>query len=117
MPKYALLLNHPPERYRDLSEDDMMAIIKDYVAWVEDMSAKGCYHGGQKLADKAGLTLSKNNDDFELHDSPYTELAEVLGGFMLIEADNLDAAIELCKSHPHFVHNTAMEIRLIDSED
>jgi len=117
MAKYALLLNHSPDRYDDLSEDDMMAIIKDYVAWVESMSAKGVYLGGEKLASSAGTTLSSRDGKFEVHDSPYAELAEVLGGFMIIEADNIDAAIALARDHPHFRYNPSMEIRLIDGPE
>lgn len=117
MAKYALLLTHKPDRYDGLNEDEMMAIIKDYVAWVEEMSAKGLYHGGHKLAVMPGKTLSKHNNTFELHDSPFAELAEVLGGLMIIEADDFEAAVELCKDHPHFKYNGSLEIRLIDGEE
>lgn len=110
MAKFALLLNHAPDRYEGLSEDEMMAIIKDYVAWVESMAAKGLYHGGEKLAPGPGATLSKRDGQFEVHDSPYAELAEVLGGFMIIEAENLEAAIELAKGHPHFTYNPSLTI-------
>ena len=34
MAKFALLLNHAPDRYTQLGEDDYLAIIKDYVTWV-----------------------------------------------------------------------------------
>ena len=47
MPKFALLLNHAPDRYQDLGEDEYMDIITDYVSWVEKMTADGVYTGGQ----------------------------------------------------------------------
>ena len=50
MTTYALLLNHAPDRYDNVSDDEFMAIIKDYVAWVEEMTTKGIYKGGHKLS-------------------------------------------------------------------
>ena len=36
MATFALLLNHTPDRYEGISEDDYMVMIKDYVGWVEN---------------------------------------------------------------------------------
>ena len=117
MPKFALLLNHAPDRYTRLSEDDYMKVIKDYVAWVEKATADGIYQGGYKLTGTGGKTVSATKQGVEVHDSPFAEMAEVLGGLMIIKADSLDAAVELVREHPHMVHNKTLEIRQIDGED
>ena len=117
MAKFALLLKHAPDRYAGLSEDDYMAVIKDYVAWIEKATADGIYAGGHKLASRAGRTVSATDNGIDVHDSPFTELAEILGGFMVIEAADLDAAVDIARDHPHLVHNQSMEIRQIDGED
>lgn len=119
MAKFAILLNHEPDRYHDLAEDEYFSIIKDYVAWVEATTAKGLYIGGNKLKDEAGKLLTRSNDPdnkrgFDLHDSPFMEASEVLGGFMMIEADNMDAALTLVADHPHLKHNSSLEIREVD---
>ncbi len=113
MKSFALLLNHAPDRYQNLAEADYMEIIKDYVAWVEKLSAEGTYKGGHKLVEGAGKTLTNANGNTEVHESPYTELAEVLGGLMIIEAEDYDAAVAIAKTHPHLVHNISLEIREI----
>ena len=113
MKSFALLLNHAPDRYEGLSEADYMDVIKDYVAWVEDMTERGVYKGGHKLMDEAGKTLTRINGNTEVHDSPFAELAEVLGGLMIIEAESYDAALEIAKGHPHMKHNISMDIREI----
>jgi len=113
MNTYMLLLNHAPDRYSDLSEDDYMAIISDYIAWTEKMTADGVYAGGEKLADGPGKLLTKTNDGVEVHDSPMAELAEVLGGVMMIKAADYDAAVAIAKTCPHMVHNSSLEIREI----
>jgi hypothetical protein len=117
MATFALLLNHPPDRYTRLSEDRYMAVIKDYVAWVERATADGTYVGGHKLASAAGKTVTATADGINVHDSPFAELPEVLGGLMVIKAADYDAAIQIARHHPHLVHNTSMEIRQIDGAD
>ncbi len=113
MAQYALLLTHAPNRYHDLSENDYMAIIKDYVDWVEKLTADGIYKGGHKLVDEAGKILSNTGGSTEVHEGPYTELAEVLGGLMILEAESYDAVVEIAKTHPHLIHNSTLEIREI----
>lgn len=117
MKTYALLLNHAPDRYADLSEDDYMAIIKDYVAWTEKLSAEGVYVGGEKLADGPGKVLTRTDGGIEVHDTPLAELTEVLGGLMMIKAEDYAAAVEIAKTCPHMVHNSGLEIREIHQVD
>jgi hypothetical protein len=113
MTTYMLMLNHAPDRYDGLSEDDYMAIIKDYVGWVEAMTEKGIYKGGHKLDDGPGKTLTAASGQIEVHESPFAELPEVLGGVMLFEAEDEAAAIAIAKAHPHFKHNTSLGLRAI----
>ena len=117
MATYALLLNHAPDRYDGLTEDDFMAVIKDYIAWVEDMSAKGIYKGGHKLSTVPGKIMDSTGGDIDVHDAPFAEMTEVLGGLMLIEAASLDEATDIARTCPHLVHNTRLEIREVDDVD
>jgi hypothetical protein len=117
MSNFALLLNHTPDRYDNLGEAEMMEIIKDYIAWVEKLSAEGIYQAGEKLIPAPGKTLTKTAGKIEVHDSPFTEMEEILGGFMIIKADNYDQAIEIAKTCPHMLHNDSLEIRQIDDVD
>ena len=114
MKTYAFLLPYAPDRYQGLPEDEVMAIIGDYVAWVEEMAGKGVYKGGHKLVDAPGRVVSGSVDAVDVHEGPYTELAEVLGGVMIVEAADYDAAVEIARSHPHLTHNERIEIREIE---
>lgn len=115
MPKFALLLPHAPSRYEGITEDEMLEIVKDYVAWTEELSAEGVYVDGQKLADDAGKTLTRRGGGIEVHDSPFAELAEVLGGIITIRAEDYDAAVTVAKTCPHLVHNTTLHVRQLDA--
>ena len=115
MAKYALMLPHRPDRYQGLNEDEYMSIIKDYIAWVEDMTEKGIYQGGHKLTDDPGKSLAANGTGVEVHDIPAAEITELLGGLMIIEASDWDAAVGIAKSCPHLRHNERIELREIDT--
>lgn len=117
MAKYALLLHHAPDRYTDLNEDDLMNIMKDYIAWVEKASADGIYAGGDKLS-AAGITeVTSGADGITVHDGPMTEMSEILGGVMFVHAPDLRTVIDMAKEHPHLVHNSKIEIRLVEGEE
>ena len=110
MAKFLYLLNHAPDRYADLSPEENMEIIKDYIAWVESQAEAGRYLGGEKLREAPGKTLRRKDWGMELLDAPFAEVPEVLGGYMLIEAGDMDEAVELARSHPHLVHNEVLHI-------
>ncbi len=117
MKTFALLLPHAPDRYSDLDDAAMADIIKDYVAWVEQLTRDGVYAGGHKLTDAPGKTLVKGADGIAVHDSPSPELAEILGGIMLIKATDFDEAVRIARTNPHMVHNQRIEIREVHDMD
>lgn len=114
MPRYALLLNHAPTRYTEISREEYTEIMTDYFAWVQDKVSEGLYLAGHKLKAEEGISLTSRNGALDIHNITSTEVAEVLGGIMIIEAPNMDVAVDLAKDHPHFVHNTNMMVVPID---
>ena len=116
MNQYALILPHEPDRYSKLSQEDLMDTMKDYIAWVEKLAAEGVYAGGHKLADEPGKVLVAGQGEATLHDGPFAEMAEVLGGFMVINAEDMDEAVAIARTNPHLIHNKRIEIRLIQPQ-
>ena len=113
MPQFALLLSHAPDRYRDVEPDEMAALMSDYVSWVEKLTEEGMFDGGYKLADETGKTLVATADGVHEHDGPFAEMAEVLGGIMVINARDMAHAVEIARTNPHMKHNKRLEIRLV----
>ena len=65
-----------------------------------------------ELADPATATTVRVQDGNTLTtDGPFVEVKEALGGFLLFEADDLDAAIELAARIPTARMGGAIEIR------
>ncbi len=114
MNTYALLLPHAADRYEGMDQEEYMEIIKDYIAWSQDLGARGLYAGGHKLVDDPGVTLSSKGETIEVHDTPSAESAEILGGLILVNAKSYEAAVEIAKSCPHLTYNDRIEIRQVD---
>lgn len=114
MAKFVLMLPHAPDRYDNIGEADLMDLMKDYIGWVEEMTAKGKYQSGEKLLADGGKVVSRKSGAIEVHDGPFAEVAEILGGYMVIHAADYDEAVEIARSHPHMKHNETIVIRQTD---
>jgi hypothetical protein len=105
--KYALLI------YGDESEFDTPAAIAEiqarHGAFAEELGE--AMVGGEELQDVATATTVRHNGTAAtVHDGPFAEAREQLGGFYLIEAENLDAAIAWARKLP-MGRSGAVEIR------
>lgn len=114
MPKFVLMLPHARDRYENLSESEFMEVMTDYIGWVEQMSASGKYLSGEKLNADPGRIVTNVSGSIEVHDGPFAEVAEILGGYMVISADDYDEAVEIARAHPHMKHNQTIVIRQTD---
>jgi hypothetical protein len=96
------------ERYEALSEDEQNAITGEYMAIGQAPGVKG----GAQLQPAATATTVRVEDGKTLTtDGPFAETKEVLGGYFLYEADDLDAAIELAARVPAARMGGAVEVR------
>lgn len=82
------------------------------MAWSEDLDKAGNPVDGGGLSVSKGRVLRKKESDLEVTDGPYTESAEIMGGFLVIEAADLDEAEKIFGSHPHLDFGS-LEVRKI----
>ena len=106
--KYALLIySHEPD-WESLSEEEQAAIYGEYSAVSETAGVVG----GQELQPASTATTVRVQDGQVLTtDGPFVETKEMLGGFFLFEADNLDSALELAARIPAARRGGAIEVR------
>ena len=114
MAKFVLMLPHAPDRYDNIGESELMDLMKDYIGWVEEMAANGKYLSGEKLLADGGKVVTNTSGSIEVHDGPFAEVAEILGGYMVIDAEDYDEAVKIARSHPHMKHNQTIMIRQTD---
>ena len=91
-----------------LTEEQTRQSVDKINAWFDSLSATGKMVSAQPLLDEA-VVISGKGGDF-VTDGPFAEAKEQLGGFYLIEAADLDEAIEIAKKVP-VLQDGAIEIR------
>ncbi|WP_421739354.1 YciI family protein [Caulobacter sp.] len=115
--QYALLIHEDETIYRQDGRA-WTAIIAAHQAFAGELVAAGAMRGGAglKTADTA-TTLRRSADGAtHLHDGPFAESKEQLGGFYLIEAPDLDAALAWARKLP-MAGAGSIEVRPVIDED
>jgi hypothetical protein len=115
--KYMLLIHQgstptprSPEDWAKLSEEEQNAVYADYQAINETPGVTS----GLQLGDPETATTVRVEDGRTLTtDGPFVEIKEAIGGYLLYEADDLDAAIELAARVPAARLGGAIEVRPI----
>jgi hypothetical protein len=113
--KYMLLIHQgttptprDPEAWARLSADEQQAVFADYKALNETPGVTP----GLALDEPETATTVRVEDGRTLTtDGPFVELKEAVGGWLIYEADDLDAAIELAARIPAARLGGAIEVR------
>jgi hypothetical protein len=106
--RYALLINERPGSYAGLSDQEFGALTAEYMALRRDPRVLG----GERLqpADTA-TTVRAADGELLLTDGPFADTKEIFGGFYIIEAADLDAALELAARVPALRQGGSVEVR------
>lgn len=99
--KYALLIYGDESVWANMAEDEMRHVYNEHMAYSKAMEEAGVLRGGEELAlTTTASTLRFANGKANLMDGPFAETREQLGGFYIIEVDNLDQALDWAKRMP-----------------
>ncbi len=113
MTQYMLLIYGDEARWAGVSEDDRNAMLNRYGEYSKWLTEKGWMRGGDALHDTRLATSVRVKDGERIvTDGPFAETKEQLGGYYLIEVDNLDDAIGAAARCPGAESGT-MEVRPI----
>ena len=87
--------------------------MNGYVAFGEEMGARGVLQGGERLRPTTDATTVRVRDGEVLtSDGPFAETKEQMGGFYLVDCEDLDEAIEIASKIPGAQHGS-IEVRPI----
>jgi hypothetical protein len=91
------------------SPERAQQMMQKWMAWFKDLAEKGHIKDrGQPLERTGKLVKGKQK---AVTDGPFAEAKDLVGGFTLIEARDLDQAVELSKGCPIFEVEGAVEVR------
>jgi hypothetical protein len=115
--QYALLIYASEQEWASQTEEESQAQFQEYMAFTKDIVDRGLYKGGEALQPTATATTVRVRDGETLTtDGPFAETKEQLGGFYLVEAKDLDEAIEIAARIPD-VRRGSIEVRPIMETD
>src|SRR5271155_5935938 len=98
----------PHHELEQLSEDERSAITGEYIAIGQ---APGVAGGAQLQPTTTATTVRVQDGRTLTTDGPFAEMKEALAGYYLLEAEDLDVAIELAARIPAARMGGAVEVR------
>ena len=110
MAKYAILIIEDPAYYAGLSPEEWPAVVAAHGTFVQKVSELGgSLAGGEALASTTTATSIKGAGT--VTDGPFVETKEAFNGFYVVEARDLDHAIEIAKLCPAPAPGGGVEVR------
>jgi hypothetical protein len=99
--RYTLLIYGEETGGADASPDQLQQMMDEYRAYEAWLEERGVKRAGEALQDTTQATTVRVRDEGAMTtDGPFAETKEQLGGFYLLECDNLDDALEAARRCP-----------------
>ncbi|MFA5974511.1 MAG: YciI family protein [Lentimicrobiaceae bacterium] len=108
MKEFMFIFRQPSYDFSQVSPNEMQALAKKWQDWISGIETQGKFvsHGNRLSTEgkvlKAGGVIT---------DGPFVEIREILGGFIIIKAENLDDAATLAHGCPALDTGGSVEIR------
>lgn len=89
------------KKWEKIPENERHALMDECFAYDDVLRENGHFAGGEALQGPGtARTLRWKKSKASVTDGPFAETKEVLGGILILEADNLDHAVQLMSKHP-----------------
>ena len=99
--KYICLGYIAEKKWETMSESERNAMVDECFAYDDVLRKNGHFVGGEALqSPRNAATLRWQNGKVFVTDGPYAETKEQLGGVLMLEAKDLNHAIQLMSKHP-----------------
>jgi hypothetical protein len=109
--KYLCLIYDEEKKLASMPQSESDAFMGEYFAFTEGIRKSGHYIGGEALQPvQTATTVRSRNGKVSTTDGPFAETKEQLGGFYLINAKDLNEAIQVATKIPS-VRLGSVEVR------
>lgn len=93
------------------SPEQMQQHMQQWLTWFDGLSKAGVFKGqGAPLAPGGKLVRGRRK---EVSDGPFAEAKDLVGGYAIVEAQDLEAATEIARGCPTYERDGAVEVRLV----
>lgn len=108
MQKFIILVREPDGRADDHTKEEIKAHRANWNKWFEKYSKAGNFLGGSALS--LNGKIIKGRDATVINEIHKVD-TEVVGGYLLIQANDLDKAVEIAREIPVFEFDGYLEVR------
>lgn len=109
-----LLLFRGPDWDHNLSPEELQNTMDRVMAWFEGVQQTGRVKGGQPLAREGRIVSGKKGRG--VADGPFVESKEAIGGYLLLQADDLEEALAVARTCPTLEYDITIEVRPVLGE-
>ena len=110
--KYICLGYYDKGKHDAMAEGEQKAMFDTCSEYDDHLRANGHWAGGEALqGPETALTLYRKNGKVATTDGPYAETKEQLGGILVLEARDMNHAIQLMSQHPSLKYGSSFNIR------
>ena len=107
MKEFMMIFRRTPMKDFKPTPEQIRASISEWQDWIGGIAAQGKFVGTNRLGFE-GKVLNANG---VVTDGPYAEVKEIVGGYIIVKADNIDEAMELAKGCPVLGVGGKVEVR------
>ena len=99
--KYLLLCCHEEKKLDSMSKSECVAVMEETMAYCEALMQSGHLIAVEQLEPvQTAMTVRARNGKLSITDGPFAETKEQVGGFFLIDARDLNEAIQVASKFP-----------------
>ena len=110
--KYICLGYYDKDKHEAMTQAEQHAMFDTCFEYDDHLRANGHFAGGEALQPpETALTLHCKNGKVATTDGPYAETKEQLGGILVLEARDMNHAVQLIAQHPSLKYGSVFEIR------
>src|SRR5215471_9355748 len=113
--QYLLMCCFDEKRWKEIPESERDEIMRKYDEFKQSLVKSGRYLAGAKLqSSSTASTIRQKNGKPVITDGPFAETKEQLGGYHLIECNDLDEAISIARRMPTVPFGGVIEVRPVE---
>ncbi len=117
MEEYALIMRHE-DGQKVASPEQLQAWMKQTMDWIGSIAAQNKFVSGTGLPFDSSRVVTTKNSKPVVTNGPFGEIKETIGGFIVVQADSIDEAVEFAKGCPVLQgEGNSMEVRKIAKKD
>jgi hypothetical protein len=94
---------------KDLSPEEIQRMVTQWYAWFEKLTQEGKCKAGHPLEREGKIVSGRKGRT--VADGPFAESKEAIGGYFLLQVDDLDEAVEIAHQCPGLDYGIDVEVR------